>query len=67
MAIIISSRILADPIKMMMVTLREVETLCTDAGIDPTPIKSQITSAESIFDIQQILDKNFPGEIIIDA
>jgi hypothetical protein len=52
---------------MMTVTLREVETLCADAGIDPMPIKERILSAESIFDIQQILDEQFPKEIIIDA
>jgi len=67
MAIIISSRILTEPIQMMQVTLREVETLCADAGIDPMSIKERILSAESIFDIQKILDESFPGEIVIDA
>ena len=52
---------------MMQVTLREVETLCADAGIDPMSIKERILSAESIFDIQKILDESFPGEIVIDA
>jgi hypothetical protein len=64
---IISSKILKDPVQMMTVTLIAIEELAKDKGLDPTPIKECILSAESIFDIQQILDKNFPDEIIIDA
>jgi len=65
--IIISSKILSEPINMMTVTLREVETLCEELGKDPTSIKQEILEAQTIFDIETILEKNFPGEIILDA
>lgn len=66
-AVIISERIIADPTMMMQITLREIESVSKDLGIDPMPIKTEVLNAESIFDIQQILKKYFGEDIIIDA
>lgn len=64
---VISSRIFPDPVMMMTITLREVEFLCQKTGENAEIIKSAILSAETIPDIQEIIEKKFPGEIIIDA
>jgi hypothetical protein len=63
--IIISSQILGEPINMMSVVLREVETLAIEKGLDPKPIKESILSAPTIPDIEDILFKYFEGEIIL--
>jgi hypothetical protein len=52
---------------MMTITLREVEFLCQKTGENAEIIKSAILSAETIPDIQEIIEKRFPGELIIDA
>jgi hypothetical protein len=64
--IVISSRILTEPVQMMGVLLREVESLATEAGIDPDPIKQEILSAETVESIEAVLEKYLPNEIIID-
>jgi hypothetical protein len=63
--IIISSAILDEPINMMNVLLREVDSLSEEMGLNPEPIKKSILAAPEISDIEDILAHNFGGEIIL--
>ena len=65
--VIISDKILTEPIMMMTVVLREVETILVARGEDPTKLKEKILAAETIPAIQYLVKEAVGDEIIIDA
>ena len=65
--VIISNKILTEPITMMTVVLREVEAILVARGEDPTELKTKILAAETIPAIQYLVKEAVGDEIIIDA
>ena len=65
--VIISDKILAEPIMMMTVVLREIEEILVARGEDPTELKEKILAADTIPVIQYLVKEAVGDEIIIDA
>ncbi len=65
--IVISNRIILEPVQMMGVVLVHVENILTERGEDPMPLKEKILAAGTISEIQAIVYEAVGDEIIIDA
>ena len=65
--IVISNRIIQEPVQMMGVVLAHVEKILTERGEEPMPLKEKILAAGTISEIQAIVYEAVGDEIIIDA
>lgn len=65
--IIISDRIITEPVQMMGVLLAHVEVILTERGEDSMALKEKILAAGTISEIQAIVYEAVGDEIIIDA
>jgi len=62
--IIVSQGMINDGPIMMAVVLREVETLCSERGLDPQKLKENILSAPTVDQIQGYIDEFFGPDLI---
>lgn len=63
--VIISQKMINEGVSIMKTTLREVETLAKEEGINPEPIKELILGSQTIPEIEKILFDNFGDRIKI--
>jgi len=65
--IVISDRIITEPVQMMGVLLAHVEAILTERGEDSMKLKEKILAAGTISEIQAMVYEAVGDAIIIDA